>query len=174
MNRQIRESLEIRNKNPSVLLNSKSEFYGPCVKRKIYDSWVNRTSDLQSCLISKCDDSKTRSLKLYQIWSSNFFKLEPSKLSFSSRNRINSRNLPENSQFFKHSWLNSTMKHVLAMSKSPFFPCCSALNLTPTSAELSQCEGVQGSIIIHHPTTTLLYSTTGDSHLLPRPTEKIQ
>ena len=38
MNRQIRESLEIRNKNPSVLLNSKSEFYGPCVKRKIYDS----------------------------------------------------------------------------------------------------------------------------------------
>ena len=38
LNRQIRESLEIRNKKPSVLLNSKSEFYGPCVKRKIYDS----------------------------------------------------------------------------------------------------------------------------------------
>ena len=31
---------------------------------------------------------------------------------------------------------------------------CSAPNLAPTSAELSQCKGVQGSIIIHIPTTT--------------------
>ena len=38
LNRQIRESVEIRNRNPNTLLNSKSEFYGPCVKRKVYDS----------------------------------------------------------------------------------------------------------------------------------------
>ena len=38
LNRQIRESIEIRNKKPSELLNSKAEFHGPCVKRKVYDS----------------------------------------------------------------------------------------------------------------------------------------
>ena len=38
LSRQIRESLEIKNREPASLLNSKSEFYGPCVKRKVYDS----------------------------------------------------------------------------------------------------------------------------------------
>ena len=43
---------------------------------------------------------------------------------------------------------------------------CSTPNLAPTSAELSQCTAVRGSIIIHHP-TTLYHSTTTtrDSHL---------
>ena len=38
LSRQIHESLRIRNTAPSSLLNSKAEFYGPCVKRKTYDS----------------------------------------------------------------------------------------------------------------------------------------
>ena len=50
---------------------------------------------------------------------------------------------------------------------------CSAPNSAPTSSELSQCTAVWGSIIIHHPTTTLS-TLLRDSHLLPRPTEKIQ
>ena len=38
LSRQIHESLRIRNKHPSALLNSKSEFYGPCIKRKVYEN----------------------------------------------------------------------------------------------------------------------------------------
>ena len=37
LNRQVDESIRIRNKPPSSLLNSKSEFYGPCIKRKVYE-----------------------------------------------------------------------------------------------------------------------------------------
>ena len=37
-NRQVEESLRIRHKKPELLLNSKSEFYGPVIKRKIYES----------------------------------------------------------------------------------------------------------------------------------------
>ena len=35
--RQIDESWRIRKKDPSLLLNSKSEFYGPCIKRKVLE-----------------------------------------------------------------------------------------------------------------------------------------
>ena len=35
---------------------------------------------------------------------------------------------------------------------------CSTPNLAQTSTELSQCKGVRGSIIIHHPTTTTTLS----------------
>ena len=35
--RQIEESLRLRNKDQSTLLNSKSEFYGPVIKRKVYE-----------------------------------------------------------------------------------------------------------------------------------------
>ena len=38
LNRLVDESLRIRNTNPSNLLNSKSEFYGPVIKRKIYEN----------------------------------------------------------------------------------------------------------------------------------------
>ena len=38
LTRQAEESLRIRNTNPASLLNSKQEFYGPCIKRKVYDS----------------------------------------------------------------------------------------------------------------------------------------
>ena len=38
LNRQVEESLRIRNANPKHLLNSKSEFYGPCIKRKVYEN----------------------------------------------------------------------------------------------------------------------------------------
>ena len=37
MNRQIDEGVRIQNKKPESLLNSKSEFYGPAVKRKIME-----------------------------------------------------------------------------------------------------------------------------------------
>ena len=36
LSRQISEGLAIRNKPQETLLNSKSEFYGPSVKQKIY------------------------------------------------------------------------------------------------------------------------------------------
>ena len=36
--RQINEGIRISNKPPSTLLNSKAEFHGPSVKRKVYDS----------------------------------------------------------------------------------------------------------------------------------------
>ena len=38
LSRQINESTRIRNTHPSALLNSKSEFYGPCIKRKILEN----------------------------------------------------------------------------------------------------------------------------------------
>ena len=38
INRQINESIRIRNEHSSVLLNSKSEFYGPCIKRKVLEN----------------------------------------------------------------------------------------------------------------------------------------
>ena len=34
--RQIHEARNIRNENPANLMNSKSEFYRPCIKRKVY------------------------------------------------------------------------------------------------------------------------------------------
>ena len=37
LNRQIDESIRIRSKNPNSLLNSKAEFHGPCIKRKVYE-----------------------------------------------------------------------------------------------------------------------------------------
>ena len=37
LSRQIEESIRLRDKDPSYLMNSKSEFYGPVIKRKIYD-----------------------------------------------------------------------------------------------------------------------------------------
>ena len=37
VSRQIDESWRIRNKDPSLLLNFKSEFYGPCIKRKVLE-----------------------------------------------------------------------------------------------------------------------------------------
>ena len=37
-NRQIEESIRIRNKHPSLLMNSKSEFYGPVIKRKVFET----------------------------------------------------------------------------------------------------------------------------------------
>ena len=37
LSRQIDESWRIQNKPPSLLLNSKSEFYGPCIKRKVLE-----------------------------------------------------------------------------------------------------------------------------------------
>ena len=37
LSRQIDESWRIRNKDPALLLNSKSEFYGPCIKRKVLE-----------------------------------------------------------------------------------------------------------------------------------------
>ena len=37
LSRQIDESLRLRNMPQSSLLNSKSEFYGPCIKRKVYE-----------------------------------------------------------------------------------------------------------------------------------------
>ena len=38
LNRLIDESIRIRNTKPTSLLNSKSEFYGPCIKRKVYEN----------------------------------------------------------------------------------------------------------------------------------------
>ena len=37
LSRQINESIRIRNKEGKGLLNSKSEFHGPCIKRKILE-----------------------------------------------------------------------------------------------------------------------------------------
>ena len=37
MNRQIDESVRIQRKNKTTLLNSKSEYYGPVVKRKVLE-----------------------------------------------------------------------------------------------------------------------------------------
>ena len=37
LSRQIEESIRLRDKNPLYLMNSKSEFYGPVIKQKIYD-----------------------------------------------------------------------------------------------------------------------------------------
>ena len=36
LSRQVSEGLNIKNQPPDLLLNSKAEFYGPCVKRKAY------------------------------------------------------------------------------------------------------------------------------------------
>ena len=38
LNRQLEESIRIKNKDPALLLNSKSEFYGPCLKRKVFEN----------------------------------------------------------------------------------------------------------------------------------------
>ena len=38
MPRIIEESIRIRNKPPHLLLNSKSEFHGPVIKRKVYEN----------------------------------------------------------------------------------------------------------------------------------------
>ena len=38
LSRQIDESIRIRNQDPATLLNSKSEFYGPVIKRKVYEN----------------------------------------------------------------------------------------------------------------------------------------
>ena len=37
ISRQIEESIRIRNTPDINLLNSKSEFHGPCIKRKMYE-----------------------------------------------------------------------------------------------------------------------------------------
>ena len=37
LSRQVNESIRIRSKPASSLLNSKSEFYGPCLKRKVFE-----------------------------------------------------------------------------------------------------------------------------------------
>ena len=37
LSRQIDESLRIRNSLPGSLLNSKAEFHGPCIKRKVLE-----------------------------------------------------------------------------------------------------------------------------------------
>ena len=37
LSRQIDESLRIRNSLPESLLNSKAEFHGPCIKRKVLE-----------------------------------------------------------------------------------------------------------------------------------------
>ena len=37
LNRQIEESIRIRNKPQDQIMNSKSEFHGPCIKRKILE-----------------------------------------------------------------------------------------------------------------------------------------
>ena len=37
LSRQINESIRIRNKDQKLLLNSKAEFHGPCIKRKILE-----------------------------------------------------------------------------------------------------------------------------------------
>ena len=37
MARQIDEGIRIQNRHPNELLNSKSEFYGPAIKRKILE-----------------------------------------------------------------------------------------------------------------------------------------
>ena len=39
LNRQLEESIRIKNKDPALLLNSKSEFYGQCLKRKVFENW---------------------------------------------------------------------------------------------------------------------------------------
>ena len=41
LNRQIEESVRIRNKGPNQLMNSKAEFHGPCIKRKVLEKWNN-------------------------------------------------------------------------------------------------------------------------------------
>ena len=38
LGRIIDESRRIRNKDPTLLLNSKAEFHGPCIKRKVYEN----------------------------------------------------------------------------------------------------------------------------------------
>ena len=38
MNRILDESVRIRNKPQHLLMNSKSEFHGPCIKRKVYEN----------------------------------------------------------------------------------------------------------------------------------------
>ena len=37
LNRQIEESVRIRNKGPNQIMNSKAEFHGPCIKRKVLE-----------------------------------------------------------------------------------------------------------------------------------------
>ena len=37
LSRQIEESIRIRNKPTDLLLNSKSEYHGPCIKRKVFE-----------------------------------------------------------------------------------------------------------------------------------------
>ena len=39
LSRQIFESRNIRNTKPENLMNSKSEFYGPCLKRKVFTDY---------------------------------------------------------------------------------------------------------------------------------------
>ena len=38
MSRQINEGIRIKNKNPGNILNSKAEFYGPAIQRKVLES----------------------------------------------------------------------------------------------------------------------------------------
>ena len=37
LSRQVDESLRIKNAKPNSLMNSKSEFHGPCIRRKVYE-----------------------------------------------------------------------------------------------------------------------------------------
>ena len=37
MNRQLDEGIRIQNKDPKSILNSKNEYYGPAIKRKILE-----------------------------------------------------------------------------------------------------------------------------------------
>ena len=39
MTRQIDEALRIQKKDPKFLLNSKKEYYGPVIQRKILENW---------------------------------------------------------------------------------------------------------------------------------------
>ena len=42
MTRQIDEAIRIKNKNPETILNSKSEYHGPVVKRKVVEGRERR------------------------------------------------------------------------------------------------------------------------------------
>ena len=37
MNRQVNEGIRIQNKDPNTLMNSKGEFYGPAIQRKVLE-----------------------------------------------------------------------------------------------------------------------------------------